>query len=146
MPVTFLTNEDEQRLNERLDALEKKGGGGTAAPYYVDMTLSGANYTLVPFDWNELLEQIHNGSLVVCRITENKAVSYFYLCDKYIDEYDSGVTFFAISGKWYSEVAIFSDGTIKETTERINNADDALGDIATAIDAIIAIQEELIGV
>lgn len=106
-------------------------------------------YTTEHFNWDELQNAVKSGKAVCCRVWDAEA----FEVDGFIDVYNYQLNYFSTEENLAcfdyfqagdgttTRLVISPDGTIDP--ESIT--DSKLGDISTALDSIIAIQEALIG-
>lgn len=131
--ATNLTEEEKAQARENLGIT-----GGAATPYFVDVQHSDEGYYINDFSWGDLRAEIANDRMIVCRTESQDDV--FYLPMTNVNDYEEWVMFSADIGYNHHEVMVWIDGMVEYTVE------DRTGDISTALDHIIEIQEELIGV
>ena len=123
-----------EKIAERIGGT---GGGGAATPYYVDVYFVENEPYTNDFSWHDLRNEISNNRMILCRVTRTDDMLYLPLT--HVDDYDESVTFSADIGYEHHRVQILIDGSVIYTVE------DRIGDISAALDHIIEIQEELIG-
>lgn len=150
---------------------EPVGGGGSdsgagTADYIVYVTMIDNVWSVVRFDVEDAIAALENGGTVRCRaiaagesidtetFTEYNLISSF-IDDRYLvfsrsNENVSIQTLYVYGNGFVSETTrfLYTDKTLSISDRAADSGavGQALGDISTALDSIIAMQEELIGV
>lgn len=126
-------------------------------------------YKVVNYDWDKLVNAISSGKRVYCRLYDHSSISYTndeytfysfdenYECFTFIKMTPQGLEFIEIDSVGYAILSFSSFPIVDATLSRRGQAADAktvgdaiaevyttIGDIETALDSIIALQESLI--